>query len=92
MKKETKKKSFKVDYYRQGEVTHSYEEMWEPSNIHCPHCGEASVWKEVGTGDFYYDVTHLCITCASEFTIQLGESNNQTKQRVAAIKRPSYEN
>lgn len=83
-------KIFKVDYFCHGEVSHSYEERWENTDLFCPRCGKHDVWHEDDAGDYYCGEYYLCRDCGAHFTIQGphdpgGAFDEQFRQRLAKL-------
>ena len=42
-------------------------EEWERTDLFCPFCGEHSVVREPGEGDYYVGPAHRCTACDSDF-------------------------
>lgn len=36
---------------------------------YCPNCGKPGVWFEIGSGDYYEGVDHICTSCEHYFTV-----------------------
>jgi hypothetical protein len=36
---------------------------------YCPNCGKSGIWFEVGSGDYYEGVDHICLSCEHYFTV-----------------------
>jgi hypothetical protein len=83
-------KKLTVNHFRGQQISHSYEETWERTELRCPSCGAARVWHDTGSGDFYVGETHLCLSCGSHFTIQgpygpTDDARDPNVQRRAAL-------
>lgn len=50
--------------YKKG---HSYSHTYRLSDLHCPKCGEQTVWVERGLGDFYQGPRCVCLSCKRQF-------------------------
>lgn len=58
-----------VDY---GSHKGKIEQWAHKPELHCPHCGEKSVWVDLGAGDYYQGPQHLCLGCEWEFSLDMG--------------------
>lgn len=47
-------------------------ESWLPIDFFCPACGGRPVWAQVGEGDYYLGVTHICLACGADFYLPTG--------------------
>ena len=76
---------FEVKYER----GHSTKESWEYTNLHCPSCGEQSVWMDSGPGDVEAGNEHLCTKCETSFHMPFFRKadNYEDKQRLEAIRK-----
>jgi DNA-directed RNA polymerase subunit RPC12/RpoP len=46
-----------------------HSEEVEQTELHCPECGQKTVYVEVGDGDYYQGPTYYCKSCKNEFTM-----------------------
>lgn len=56
---------------------HHYWEEYEKTELHCPLCGDRSVWSETGPGDFYVGADFLCTSCSAVWTMQGPEKTKE---------------
>jgi hypothetical protein len=54
------------------ELSHTIDETYCPTDYHCPGCGEQTVYREFGPGDYYQGETHVCTSCESKFYLPNG--------------------
>ena len=82
--------SFEVKYFKgSGELSHSYEEKWEKTELYCPNCGKPEVWHETGGGDYYVGETFICTACRHRFYLPSWVSpcdEKQDAQRLENLK------
>ena len=65
--------------------THEYDEEWVPTSYFCPHCGEQSVYQDLG-GDYYVGSLHLCLGCHYQFYIpDCTPPDEYSRQRLEQI-------
>lgn len=57
--------------------SHHYIDVYEPSDLFCPHCGNDTVWQEQSPGDYYTGPDYICTTCEMDFSIQGPEKSEQ---------------
>jgi len=41
----------------------------------CPYCGTDSVWREVGSDDYYLGATYYCNDCFSSHHLDISNNN-----------------
>lgn len=70
------------------ELGHSYDFIYEKSNLYCPVCGEQAIWEEQGNGDYYEGVNYSCVNCDASFTLPSLSKNDTTegKQLIEQLK------
>ena len=49
--------------------THYFNDYEKNEEIHCPNCGNQSVYVEQGPGDYYEGPKHICIDCSTIFSL-----------------------
>lgn len=50
---------------REYKGSHYYEEEFVKNNMFCPLCGQQSLWRQKGEGDYYNGVDYVCINCGA---------------------------
>ena len=80
-----------VNYYSGQVVTRGYDEAWATIPVHCPNCGQKSVWHETSGADYYVEERYLCTACGHSFYLPGGvrddTNDEQGKQRLEVLRR-----
>jgi len=82
---------FEVHYFSQAsgqkEFSHKYNEDWMKTELFCPECGNHSVWRENGAGDYYVGERYLCTSCRMGFYLPStwAAVDEQDTQRLSVI-------
>jgi hypothetical protein len=91
---------FSVNYFKTtadrtgNEFSHSYDETWEHTDLHCLRCGEKDLWRDEGPGDYYAGPQHLCASCGATFHLpdEVRDAHGeQNAQRLAEIRSSATE-
>lgn len=61
---------------------HSYNYVYELTDLFCPCCSKKTIWSEISAGDYYEGPTHVCRSCESCFTLPRLEKADYTHQQV----------
>ncbi len=81
------KRKIEVNYL----AGHTYTETWDAApDLHCPACGEKTVWHEDGEGDYYVGERFMCASTDCAVSFYLPEwpersKSREDKQRIAAL-------
>ena len=69
----------KVEFYYHDEIDKKFHEEVEQTDLHCPECGQKTVYVEVGLGDYYQGPTYYCKECKNGFTMPWSNINETLK-------------
>jgi len=59
----------KVNYYNtDGSVSHTSDNTWSLTKLHCLNCGEKGIYSEA-FGDYYAGERHICLKCGYYFSL-----------------------
>lgn len=83
-----KTKHLSVKYELDGKYSHSSNEIWESTELHCMNCGFKSVWKSQDE-DYYVGPSCLCTQCGFHWDLPsepIAAEDDQFKQRWTELK------